>query len=129
MRTFRKNERLCSRKIIDQLFQTGRSFKVYPFVVNWNEPAVKRPSPLQVMMAVSSRTIRSAPERNRIRRLMREAFRKNKEGLISTLEQQNRQCMVVLLFTGKDKLTFAEAERKIVLILHRLQKEYEKAAG
>jgi ribonuclease P protein component len=129
MQTFKKHERLCSRKIIDQLFLSGRSFKIYPFIVNWNEIPVKDSSPLQVMMAVSSRMIRNAPDRNHIRRLMKEAYRKNKASFIDYLNRKNRTCGLIIIFTGKTKLTFTEAEHKIILILQRLQKEYDETPG
>jgi ribonuclease P protein component len=128
MQTFKKHERLCSRKIIDQLFISGRSFKAYPFIVNWNE-IPENSSPLQVMMAISSRTFRNATDRNHMRRLMKEAYRKNKATLTEYLVEKNRKCSLIIIYTGKDKLTFKDAERKIVLILHRLKNEYEETPG
>jgi ribonuclease P protein component len=129
MQTFKKQERLCSRKIIDHLFTSGKNFKVPPFIVNWNEFAFTGPAPAQVLMAVSSRNIRHATERNYIKRLMREAYRKNKSSFLEYLTAKNRKCAFIIIFTGREKLTWTDAESKIILILRRLQSKYEETSG
>jgi ribonuclease P protein component len=91
--TFRKAERLCSQKLLDGLFRHGTAFNTYPlrFVV-WRTAAgtpvsgelgfVPRPgfSP-QVVLSVSKRFFKRAHDRNRIKRLLREAWRHHKLSL------------------------------------------------
>ncbi|MCF0183777.1 MAG: ribonuclease P protein component [Bacteroidaceae bacterium] len=77
--TFRKSERLCSRKQIDDLFGGGaQSVSAFPI------RAVFKPSdtaPTQTLMSVAKRRLRHAVDRNRAKRQMREAYRLNKEML------------------------------------------------
>jgi ribonuclease P protein component len=129
MPTFKKQERLCRRTIIDHLFSSGKSFRIYPFVVSWDEGPLKDEVPVQVLFTVSRRNIKSAVKRNRIRRLMREAYRLNKPTFLDFLNQKQRQCMFIIMYTGPEKLLWKEASDKIILILQRLHKEYEKASG
>jgi ribonuclease P protein component len=129
MQTFKKQERLCRHAIIDHLFISGKSLRIYPFVVSWDECPLKDTVPAQIMFTVSKRKIRSAVKRNRIRRLLRDAYRINKSPFLDFLNRQQRQCALVIIYTGPEKLLWKEANDKIVLILQRLQKEYEKASG
>ena len=76
-RTFRKSERLCSKKVIDALFAGGnKSFSAYPLRVVYmenSEPGVK------VLISVSKRHFKHAVDRNRVKRQIREAYRNNKD--------------------------------------------------
>ena len=99
--TFKKEERLKSRKAIEQLFQQGKSFSNFPFRVLWefNE----RPgSVLQTGFAVSSKHFKNAVDRNRIKRLMREAYRLQKNELQVRLKQKQKQLAVFFIYTGNE---------------------------
>ena len=99
--TFKKEERLKSRKAIEQLFQQGKSFSNFPFRVLWefNE----RPgSVLQTGFAVSSKHFKNAVDRNRIKRLMREAYRLQKNELQVQLKQKQKQLAVFFIYTGNE---------------------------
>lgn len=129
MQTFRKHERLCNYKVIRQLFTSGKSFRYPPFVAIWQEVPFKTGIPLQVLFTTGNREKPTAVERNHNRRLMREAWRKNKYPFREFLSARNRACALIILFNGKEKLKLQEAEAKIILILQRLQSIYEKTAG
>lgn len=76
-RTFRKSERLCSKKVIDALFASGnKSFSAFPLRVVYME----RPEPVsQVLISVSKRHFKHAVDRNCVKRQIREAYRLNKD--------------------------------------------------
>ena len=79
MYTFKKEERLCNKKLIDELFHNGSSFLCYPFKVSWllvDEPAQ---FPAQVLFSVSKKRYKRAVDRNLIKRRMREAYRLHKQ--------------------------------------------------
>jgi|LSQX01.1.fsa_nt_gb ribonuclease P protein component len=77
--TFTKEERVTGEKRIDALFSRGASFVAYPFRVVFLESERTFPVlPLSVLISIPKKRIRSAAKRNRIKRLIREAYRLNK---------------------------------------------------
>jgi ribonuclease P protein component len=126
--TLGKHERLKHRKLIGQLFSKGRSFLVYPFKIVWMFNPVEGEAPVNVMFAVTKRSFKSAVKRNRMRRLMKEAYRLNKTGLYSSLCNSNRSLVLGVIYLGNELKGFKETEDKILLILRRLSEENEKAS-
>jgi len=127
--TFTKAERLSSRKLIELLFGSKQFFFQYPFKVLYQEIELKNQFPVQVLVSVSKRNFKKAVDRNRIKRLVREAFRKNKELLYETRKNKEKLLLLGLIYTGKTIPGYAEIEQKIILILHRLNELNGKAAG
>ena len=76
--TLGKEERLKSRKLIDQLFKEGKSFSSFPFRVVWKYLPSASDSFLKAGFTVSTKHFKKAVDRNRIRRLMKEAYRLQK---------------------------------------------------
>ena len=124
--TFTKEERLSSRKLIEQVATEGKSFLVHPFKVIALEIKEEQKYPAQVMMSVAKKRFPRAVDRNRIKRLMREAYRKNKHTLYTALNEQNRKFALMLIYIGSELPEYKLTEDKIILILQRLSK-YENA--
>jgi ribonuclease P protein component len=114
--SFHKEERLCKRKQIQELFEKGSSFYLFPFKVV-TLPQSMDDSPHQVLFSVSTRNFKRAVDRNLIKRRMREAYRKNKHKLASS-----RKLMLAFIYTAKEILPYAEIERKLILALGRSEK-------
>jgi ribonuclease P protein component len=125
--TFTKDERLSSRKLIEQVAKEGKSFLVHPFKVIALETALESKYPAQVMMSAAKKRFPRAVDRNRIKRLMREAYRKNKHTLYTALNEQNKKLALMLIYVGAELPEYKSAEDKIILILQRLSK-YESPA-
>jgi ribonuclease P protein component len=126
MQTFKKDERLSSKKLIELLFSKGQSFKFHPFRVVWLRLGQPLPAPVQVLISVSKKTFRHAVDRNFIKRRIREAYRCNKLPFYSFLNASNEYCLLALIYTGPRMVSSEEAEQKIILVLNRLQKDYRK---
>lgn len=126
MQTFHKKERLCNRTDIEHLFSEGKKIHISPFVVLWQRPECPGNSRLKLLISVSKRNFPHAVDRNAIKRLVREAFRLNKQEFINYLESTHQQCEFCVIYTGSGKDSFTLMESKILLILQRLQKAYEK---
>ena len=84
--SFKKEERLLSKKIIDLLFEKGVSFVNNPVRTIWLEAELKTNSPVQVLIAVPKKNVAKAVDRNTIKRRMREAYRKHKHLLYKQLQ-------------------------------------------
>ncbi len=126
--TFRKDERLSSRKIISKIFEEGRNIVNVPFRLLWIEAELSSSSPAQVAFAVPAKKIRLAVDRNRIRRQMREVYRKNKSSLYSLLMAKEKQCAMMIVFTGAPRPSFEEIEKKLKLTLLRFEEDFKKHA-
>ena len=99
--TLGKNERLKSRKLIGHLFKEGNSFSIAPLRVLYSL-AGETTSPLQAGFSVSSKKFKKAVDRNRIKRLLREAYRQQKHPLKIQLEENNKQLAVFFIYTGRE---------------------------
>jgi ribonuclease P protein component len=120
--TLGKDERLKSRKVIEQLFKEGKSFLNFPFRVVWQYQPATSPSFLQAGFTVSSKHFKKAVDRNRIRRLMKEAYRLQKHALQNSLEQTNKQVAVFFIYVAKEIPEYPLVVEKIASVLERLQK-------
>jgi len=121
--TFRKDERLKRKKQIDHLFASGRSFFSYPFKLVWAIDSEEGPFPAKVLISVSRRTIKKAAGRNRIKRLVREAYRHEKPRLYMFLSEQNISINIGIIYTGHEMIDFEQAREKINRMISRLMKE------
>jgi ribonuclease P protein component len=128
MPTFKKHERLKSRKLIDQLFQEGKSFGIYPLRLIWLETELPLAQiSVQTSFAVPKRRFAKATARNRIKRKIREAFRLKKYHLDRALEDQERNFAFMILYTGKEDLAYDQIERAMIGLVKRfLKKEFRK---
>ena len=120
MQTFKKEERLCSKKTIELLFSQGKSFYEYPLRIIWLNVELNTPYPAQVMITVSKKYVPGAVKRNLLKRRIREAYRKNKFSFYEFLTTTNLKCAFAIVYTSKDILDYKEIEAKIILILQRL---------
>jgi ribonuclease P protein component len=119
--TFKKEEKLKSRKTIEQLFKEGKSFSNFPFRVLWRFNDAS-PFPLQTGFAVSSKHFKKAVDRNRIKRLMREAYRLQKNDLQNQLTEQQKHLAVFFIYVGNELPEYKLIFDKTGIVISRLIK-------
>ncbi len=114
--SYPKTEKLKSRKAIDILFSQGKSVSKYPlrlvYFLEENTNAKKN-----VGVSVSKRYFKRAVDRNRIKRLLREAYRLNKTQM---LPNTNASITVMLLYQNKEMPTFELINEKVVGLFEKL---------
>ena len=121
--TFAKDERLSSRKLIDALFMQGDSLMEHPFRLVWKIEEGVDENYLQVAISVPKKRVPKAAHRNRIRRLVKEIFRKQKEGLKKQLKKEQKKLTLMIIFLDKQAGNYQDLDNKISVTLERLQKE------
>ena len=123
MQTFSKQERLCGKKQIDNLFATGESFKEGSFAVIWKTQKGNLEFPAQIMISIPKRNIAKANQRNLLKRLVREAYRKQKQILYKALSKQEKQIIFAISYLKSNIIKKKEVELEINLVLNRLIKQ------
>lgn len=117
---FTKKEKLKSRKQIDHLFATGKSFSNFPLRVVWATGAGD--TGLQVGVTASTRYFKKAVDRNRVKRLMREAIRLQKNELQQLLQEKKLTLRVFLIYQSNELPLHEEIFKKTGKIIQRLEK-------
>lgn len=109
-----KEERLCSRKILGELFISGESLLVYPLKVVFIKSNSSENIQNQAAFAVSKRNFKRAVKRNLIKRRMREAYRLNKHILYGDLEAKKLQISAMFIYVGKEVLDYSIIEKSMI---------------
>src|SRR5262245_6583053 len=115
--TFRKGERLSGRKAIDDLLKQGSTLAAAPLRITWKSSAADRRIPARIAIAVPKKNFPRAVDRNRIRRQLREVYRKNKHRLHALLTGKGLQADLLLVFAGREMPGYGELETKFLRIL------------
>jgi ribonuclease P protein component len=126
--SFGKEYKLCSKKLIEKIFKEGKSVKAFPFTLLFliQENAVN--VPFQLVISAPKKINRHAHDRNRIKRVVREAFRKNKFILEDFLSTNNLQLAIFLVYTSKEEMTTEQLDKKtkkiFTLLTEKLQHDH-----
>ena len=115
--TFSKKEKLKGQVLIDQLFQDGQSVVVYPLRAIFLPIDFKEEVVLKTGVSVSKRHFKKATKRNRIKRLMRESYRHNKNLYFNNI---TTQCALMILYIGKEEPSFDTLDGAMKQLLGKL---------
>jgi len=118
--TYQKTDKLKSRKQSQHLFSTFQSINVFPIrhiytiepIATTAENATHT-SLLQAGVGAPSRTFRKAVQRNRVKRLLREAYRLEKPNFISQAALEQKRVNLFFLYTDALVLTQVEIQGKV----------------
>jgi ribonuclease P protein component len=124
--SYNKTEKLKSRKLIEHLFSNGKSINMFPVKLLYDY-VEEADTSLKAGVTASSRNFKKAVERNRVKRVLREAYRLQKPALLQLLEAKGLSIALFFIYTGKELPEFAEVQKRINLILQKLAKKIENA--
>ena len=122
-KTFDKKEKLVSKKTIDALFSGGnsRSMSAYPLrVVFMRKERSETEEPAQVMVSVSKRHFKRAVKRNRVKRQIREAYRKHKHTLVQLMETREQGLLLAVVYVSDKIEDTAYVEKRMVKLLEKV---------
>ena len=108
--TYSRQEKLKSKKLIEQLFVEGKSVSAFPLRLVYMEVKFDDDSKQKTGVSVSKRNFKRAVDRNSIKRLLREAYRLQKDDYFNNI---TTQYAFMILYIGKEKPSFENVSIKI----------------
>ncbi|RZN83897.1 MAG: ribonuclease P protein component [Winogradskyella sp.] len=121
--SYSKKDKLKSKKLIEQLFSEGKAISAFPLRLVYLKTMFDDDSVLKTGVSVSKRLHKNAVDRNKIKRLMREAYRLNKPKYFN---KSSTSYAFMILYISKDKITFEELDTKTNLLFQKFLKHTPK---
>lgn len=120
--TLSKEERICSKKLINELFiGNGRSMTAFPLRVVFMKRTIVDDQPRAAMLvSVPKRYFKHAVDRNRVKRQVREAFRRNKSIITQNLTDDHEAVAMAFVWLTNEKFPSSEVENRMVRLLTRI---------
>ena len=112
--TLGEQERLKSKKLIGKLYEEGKAIKVFPLRMVYIQTEHTSKFPAQVGVSVPKRNFKSAVDRNRIKRLLRETYRKEK---YTVYDAVNKPYVFMISYIARDEWKYADLEHKMKKLL------------
>lgn len=119
--TFKKSERLCSRILMDRLFQGGsHSVSAYPLRAVFLPVEADVQKGVSVLMSVPKKRFHDAVDRNRVKRQLREAYRKHKHALAETMFAREQGLLIAFIYTSSQIESTAYIEKRMTRLLEKI---------
>lgn len=120
--TLSKEERICSKKLINELFTgNGRSMTAFPLRVVFMKRTIVDNQPRAAMLvSVPKRYFKHAIDRNRVKRQVREAFRRHKSMITQNLTDDHESVAMAFVWLTNEKYPSSEVENRMVRLLTRI---------
>ncbi|SFN56785.1 ribonuclease P protein component [Salegentibacter flavus] len=111
---FGKQDKLKSERLIEKLFTEGKSVKKFPLKLVYLPINASDAPQLKTGISVPKKLVKTAPGRNRIKRLMREAFRKNKYLVTNNIPGSYA---FMFIYISRDKTDYESLNRTMIKLL------------
>lgn len=119
--TLNKNERLKSRKKIQELFSSGKIIHHHPFKALYlTEQYADDNYPAEMAVSVSKRNFKKAVQRNAIKRKVREAYRLNNSDLYQCLHENEQMLRLFVIYTAKEEYDFHKIEKEMKNLMQKI---------
>ncbi len=113
MNTFPKQHKLCGQERITRLYKEGKRFTAWPMRVTWEKVPEGQTAVTEVLVWAPKSLFKRAVKRNRLRRLMREAYRLHQGILTSNF-------LIAFNYIDKEEQPFATIEKAVIKALKRI---------
>ena len=120
MQSFTKAERISFQREIDFLFNEGTSFAVYPLRVVYVEKHPASGVPAAILISVPKKRFKRAVKRNRLKRLIRETYRLNKNALWESLHLSGKGLLIAFVYIGNELCDFSILNTSMKKIIAKL---------
>ena len=124
--TLKKEERISSRTLIEKLFDGGnsRSMTAYPVRIVYLIESQPQEAAVKILVSAPKRNLKRAIDRNRVKRQMREAYRKNKHIVLERIDHtSNTTLALAFIWLEKELCSSSDVEEKIVNLLKRVSEK------
>lgn len=121
MNKFPKNEKITLRKEINTLFSKGEVTYQYPLKLVYNIDKAGWNGKVKVLISVPARNIGLAVKRNRIKRQIREIYRRNKH-VLYTVNSGQPLFMAIIYISNKNNVSYQDIEYALLKALHKVKK-------
>lgn len=118
---YRKADKLKSRKQIELVFKKGKTFMAFPLKIHWYADKSAH-AVLQAAVSVPSRHFKKAVDRNKIKRIMREAWRLNKNSLQQQTVDLHQNLSVFIVYVGNEVPQYDTLANKTETSINKLKK-------
>ena len=119
--TFKKHERLCSRLLMDRLFQgDNRSVSAYPIRAVFLPVERSEQQGVSVLISVPKKRFHDAVDRNRVKRQLREAYRKHKHVLIEEMSEREQGLLIAFVYVSPQIESTDYIEKRMTRLLGKI---------
>ncbi len=119
--TFKKSERLCSRILMDRLFQgESHSVSAYPLRAVFLPVDTDEQKGVSVLISVPKKRFHDAVDRNRVKRLLREAYRKHKHFLAEQMTVREQGLLIAFIYVSAQIESTAYIEKRMTRLLEKI---------
>ena len=119
--TFKKSERLCSRILMDRLFQgDNHSVSAYPLRAVFLPFDLTEQEGVSVLMSVPKKRFHDAVDRNRVKRQLREAYRKHKHALAEQMATRKQGLLIAFIYVSAQIESTAYIEKRMTRLLEKI---------
>lgn len=122
--TFSKSERLTNVKLIESVFTSTDNVKAFPLIFIYRIMDLQGASNFQVMFSVSKKKFKHAVDRNRIKRLMRESFRLQKQQFNEAIGEQ--KLIGAFIYTNKEISNYIKISQTMAKLINQLRDNLTK---
>ncbi|WP_321439080.1 ribonuclease P protein component [uncultured Bacteroides sp.] len=121
-----KDERLNSKSTIEELFSgNSKSFSIYPLRVVFMPVEKKKNALASILISVPKKRFKRAVKRNKVKRQVREGYRKNKHELLNVLNEKENGLAIAFIYLSNEILPTNLIEETIKKILEKIKEKIQ----